>query len=40
MGDALGDHQSALFVIGLILLAFVAALIAAAEILTRGRLHA
>jgi phosphate transport system permease protein len=39
MGYAVGDHRSALFVSGLTLLALVAALVAAAEWVSRGRVH-
>jgi len=39
MGFALGDHRSALFVSGLVLLTMVVILIAIAEYLSRGRLY-
>jgi phosphate transport system permease protein len=39
MAFALGDHRSALFVSGLLLLALIVALTAAAEIISRGRLY-
>lgn len=39
MAYALGDHRSALFVSGLVLLAFIVLLAAAAELLSRGRIH-
>lgn len=40
MAYALGDHRSALFVSGLLLLVLIAALVAAADTVGRGRLHA
>jgi phosphate transport system permease protein len=39
MGYAVGDHRSALFLCGLVLLLFVAGLVAVAEIVSRGKLH-
>lgn len=39
MAYAMGSHRSALFVSGLILLAMIAALVAAAEGIGRGRIH-
>ncbi|MCZ7647072.1 MAG: phosphate ABC transporter permease subunit PstC [Planctomycetota bacterium] len=39
MGYALGDHRSALFVSGLVLLALIVALAAAAEWLSKGRVY-
>lgn len=36
---AMGDHRAALFVSGLLLMALVAALVMAAEVLSRGRIH-
>jgi len=39
LGYALGDHRSALFVSGLLLIALVTALIAAAEWISRGRIY-
>jgi phosphate transport system permease protein len=40
MSYALGDHRSALFVSGLLLLAFTILLVAAAETISQGRIHA
>lgn len=40
MAYALGDHRSALFVSGLLLLAFTVVLALAAEVFSRGRIHA
>jgi phosphate transport system permease protein len=40
MSYALGDHRSALFVSGLLLLAFTILLVVAAETISRGRIHA
>lgn len=40
MSYALGDHRSALFVSGLLLLAFTIALVVAAETISRERIHA
>jgi phosphate transport system permease protein len=40
MAYAMGGHRSALFASGLLLLALIAVLVAAAEALSRGRLHA
>ncbi|HUG69160.1 MAG TPA: ABC transporter permease subunit, partial [Pirellulaceae bacterium] len=39
MAYALGDHQSALFVSGLLLMAIVLVLVAAAEVATKGRVY-
>lgn len=39
MAYALGDHRAALFVSGLVLLAMIVALVAAAEWLSRGRIY-
>jgi phosphate transport system permease protein len=39
MAYAMGDHRSALFVSGLVLMLIVLALTAAAEWLSRGRIH-
>ena len=40
MAYALGDHRSALFVRGLMLMALIVALVAAAEIISKGRIYA
>ncbi len=39
MGYALGDHRSALFVSGLVLMGMVVVLVGTAELVSRGRLH-
>ena len=39
MAFALGDHRSALFVSGLLLTAMIVALVAAAEIISKKRIH-
>lgn len=39
MAYALGDHRSALFVSGLVLMAMIIALVAAAEVLSKGRIY-
>lgn len=39
MSYAMGEHRSALFVSGLLLMSMVALLVGAAELLSRGRLH-
>lgn len=39
MGEAFGDHRSALFVIGLLLLAMIVVLTIVAEIISKGRIH-
>ena len=39
MGYALGDHRSALFVCGLILLSLIAALVMCAELISKGRVY-
>ncbi len=39
MAYALGDHRSALYVSGLVLIAFIIVLVVAAEIISKGRIH-
>nr|MBA2269562.1 phosphate ABC transporter permease subunit PstC [Chthoniobacterales bacterium] len=39
MAYALGDHRSALFVTGLMLLIMIVVLVAAAEIISKGRIY-
>ena len=39
MGYALGDHRSALFVSGLMLMTLIVALVAMAETVSKGRIH-
>jgi len=39
MGFAMGDHRSALFVSGLVLMAMIVVLVAAAEVSSKGRIH-
>jgi phosphate transport system permease protein len=39
MAYALGDHRAALFVSGLVLMAMIAALVGAADWISRGRIY-